>query len=101
MTDSRPLRTVTVVGLGAMGGSVAKTVLRRAPHTPVFGVEPDRECAALARRDGVRVVDRLEDCDVDDGVVVFAAAARRNGGPSCAKRLRRGVAPPSQPTWRA
>ncbi len=73
MTDSRPLRTVTVVGLGAMGGSVAKTVLRRAPHTPVFGVEPDRECAALARRDGVRVADRLEDCDVDDGVVVFAA----------------------------
>lgn len=56
-----------------MGGSVAKGVLRRLPGVPVFGVDPDGESAARAARDGVRVVPRLRDCDVDGGVVVFAA----------------------------
>ena len=73
MTDGPPFRTVSVVGLGAMGGSVAKVVMRRSPGVPVFGVDPDRESAGRAARDGVRVTAQLEDCDVDGGVVVFAA----------------------------
>ena len=73
MPEGARFRTVTVVGLGAMGGSVAKGMLRRRPGVPVFGVDPDGESAAQAARDGVRVVPSLRDCDVDDGVVVFAA----------------------------
>lgn len=73
MPEGPRFRTVTVVGLGAMGGSVAKGVLRRLPGVQVFGVDPDGESSARAARDGVRVVPRLRDCDVDDGVVVFAA----------------------------
>ncbi|MXX56235.1 MAG: prephenate dehydrogenase/arogenate dehydrogenase family protein [Gemmatimonadetes bacterium] len=73
MPEGPRFRTATVVGLGAMGGSVAKGVLRRLPGVPVFGVDPDGESAARAARDGVRVVPRLRDCDVDGGVVVFAA----------------------------
>ncbi|MDE2752490.1 MAG: prephenate dehydrogenase/arogenate dehydrogenase family protein [Gemmatimonadota bacterium] len=73
MPEGARFRTVTVVGLGAMGGSVAKGVLRRLPGVPVFGVDPDGESAVRAARDGVRVVPRLPDCDVDGGVVVFAA----------------------------
>lgn len=73
MTEGVPFRTVTVVGLGAMGGSVAKAVRRRAPEVPVFGVDPDRESALGAARDGVGVVGQLQECDVEGGVVVFAA----------------------------
>ena len=71
MSERTP-RSVTVVGLGVMGGSVAKAVLRRAPGVPVFGIEPDRHSAEMAARDGVRVLPRLDDCDLDGGVVVFA-----------------------------
>ncbi len=73
MPEGPWLRTVAVVGLGAMGGSVAKGVLRRFPGVPVFGVDPDVESAGRAARDGVRVAPSLGDCEVDDGVVVFAA----------------------------
>ncbi len=66
-------RSVTVVGLGVMGGSVARAVLKRLPGMPVFGVEPDRECAAMAARDGVEVFAGIEDAEVGGGVVVFAA----------------------------
>ena len=67
------LRSVAVVGLGVMGGSVAKAVARRAPAVPVFGVEPDAESARAAARDGVRVVRDLGECRLEGGVVVFAA----------------------------
>ncbi len=67
------IRSVAVVGLGVMGGSVAKAMARRAPGVPVFGVEPDAECAWAAERDGVRVVGDLGECSVKGGVVVFAA----------------------------
>lgn len=73
MPEGARFRTVTVAGLGAMGGSVAKGVQRRLPGVPVFGVDPDGESARRAARDGVRVVPSLRDCDVDGGVVVFAA----------------------------
>ena len=73
MPEGGRFRTVTVAGLGAMGGSVAKGVLRRLPGVPVFGVDPDGESAGRAARDGVRVAPSLRDCDVDGGVVVFAA----------------------------
>lgn len=73
MTEGALFRTVTVVGLGAVGGSVAKAVLRRAPGVPVFGIEPDRKSAGLAARDGVQVMGRLGDRDLGGGVVVFAA----------------------------
>lgn len=72
MPEGPRFRTATVVGLGAVGGSVAKGVLHRLPGVPVFGVDPDGESAARAARDGVRVVPCLRDCDVDGGVVVFA-----------------------------
>ncbi len=72
MPEDRRFRTVTVVGLGAVGGSVAKGMLRRLPGVPVFGVDPDGASAALAARDGVRVQPALGDCDVQGGAVVFA-----------------------------
>lgn len=66
-------RSVTVVGLGVMGGSVAQAVLGRLRGVPVFGVDPDPESAELAARDGVEMFARLEDAEVGGGVVVFAA----------------------------
>lgn len=72
MNSAAP-RRVIVVGLGVMGGSVAKTLKRRAPRTAVFGIDPDDESAALASRDGVVPVHALDDCDLDGAVVVFAA----------------------------
>ena len=63
---------LTVVGLGAMGGSVALAMLERFPGTRVFGVEPNEDSAARAAEAGVRIAARLEDCDVRDGLVVFA-----------------------------
>lgn len=56
-----------------MGGSVARTLARRAPRTTVFGIDPDDDCAALASRDGVVRARTLADCDPDGAVVVFAA----------------------------
>ncbi len=73
MIEGALFRSVTVVGLGAMGGSVAKAVLHRVPGVPVFGIDPDRESAGRAQRDGVQVTARLGDRDPGDGVVVFAA----------------------------
>ncbi|MDE2652272.1 MAG: prephenate dehydrogenase [Gemmatimonadota bacterium] len=72
MSSAAP-RHVIIVGLGVMGGSVAKTLKRRAPGTAVFGIDPDDESAALASRDGVVRVHALDDCDLDGAVVVFAA----------------------------
>ena len=67
------IRSVAVVGLGVMGGSVAKAVARRVPAVPVFGVEPDAGNARAAARDGVRVVRDLRESRLEGGVVVFAA----------------------------
>ncbi|MCY4574503.1 MAG: prephenate dehydrogenase/arogenate dehydrogenase family protein [Gemmatimonadetes bacterium] len=72
MNSAAP-RRVIIVGLGVMGGSVAKTLKRRAPRTVVFGIDPDDESAALASRDGVVRAHALDDCDLDGAVVVFAA----------------------------
>lgn len=66
-------RSVTVVGLGVIGGSVAQAVLRRLPGVPVFGIDPDRDSAAMAARDGVEVLAQLEDADPGGGTVIFAA----------------------------
>ncbi|MDE2981874.1 MAG: prephenate dehydrogenase/arogenate dehydrogenase family protein [Gemmatimonadota bacterium] len=63
---------VTVVGLGVMGGSVAKCLRRRVPELPVYGIEPDPGSAGLAAGDGVRLADSLDRCPLADGVVVFA-----------------------------
>lgn len=63
---------VTVVGLGVMGGSIAKCLRRRLPEVPVYGVEPDAASAALAAGDGVRLVRSLERCPLAGGVLVFA-----------------------------
>ena len=67
------MRSVTVVGLGVMGGSVAQAVLERLPRVPVYGIDPDPECAAMAAGDGVEVLARPGDAPVGGGVVVFAA----------------------------
>ena len=66
------IRSVAVVGLGVMGGSVAKAMARRAPAVPVFGVEPGGGSARAAARDGVRVVRDLGECRLEASVVVFA-----------------------------
>lgn len=66
-------RSVVIVGLGVMGGSVAKAVRRRAPELPVHGVDPDREAGRLAALDGVRPAPALAACPTDGAVVVFAA----------------------------
>ncbi len=72
MNSAAP-RRVVIVGLGVMGGSVAKALKRRAPRTAVFGIDPDDECAAPASRDGVVRAHALDDCHLDGAVVVFAA----------------------------
>ncbi len=72
MSSTAPGRVI-IVGLGVMGGSVAKALKRRAPRTAVIGIDPDDECAALASRDGVIRADALDQCDADGAVVVFAA----------------------------
>ena len=66
------IRSVTIIGLGVMGGSVAKAVARRMPAVPVVGVEPDAGSARAAARDGVRLVRDLGECRPDGSVVVFA-----------------------------
>ena len=66
-------RSVVVVGLGVIGGSVAKALRRRAPETPVYGIDPSAEAATLAARDGVWRARSLGECPVDGAVVVFAA----------------------------
>lgn len=71
MTE-RPAGHVAVVGLGVMGGSVVKALARRAPGTRICGIDPDDESAALAARDGVVRVHRLEDCELTGATVVFA-----------------------------
>ena len=63
---------VTVVGLGVMGGSVVKSLRRRHPEVPVYGIEPDPGSAGLAASDGVRVVDSLDRSPIAGGVVLFA-----------------------------
>lgn len=63
---------VTVVGLGVMGGSLAKCLRRRLPDLPVYGIEPDPGSAGLAAGDGVRLADSLDRCPLAGGVVVFA-----------------------------
>lgn len=68
-----PAGPVVIVGLGVMGGSVAKALVRRAPQVRLHGIDPDDGSAALAARDGVTRADRLEDCDLDGATVVFAA----------------------------
>lgn len=67
------IRAVTIVGLGAMGGSVAKALARRVPALRVFGVEPGGDSAGRAARDGVVVAQALDECPVEDGAVIFAA----------------------------
>lgn len=66
-------RSVVIVGLGVMGGSVAKAVRRQAPELPVYGVDPDPEAARLAALDGVRPAPALAACRTEGAVVVFAA----------------------------
>lgn len=66
-------RSVVIVGLGVMGGSVAKAVRRQAPDMPVYGVDPDHEAARLAALDGVRPAPALAACRTTGAVVVFAA----------------------------
>ncbi|MYI06675.1 MAG: prephenate dehydrogenase [Gemmatimonadetes bacterium] len=68
-----PTPTVAVVGLGVMGGSIVKALALRAPEARVYGIDPDDESAALAARDRVTIVERLEDCALGGATVVFAA----------------------------
>lgn len=63
---------VTLVGLGVMGGSVARALRRRCPEVPVYGIEPDPVSAELAARDGVRLARSLGECPLDGGVLLFA-----------------------------
>lgn len=65
-------RSVVVVGLGVMGGSVAKAVRARAPELPVYGVDSDDATVRSAARDGVRPAPGLAARDTESAVVVFA-----------------------------
>lgn len=60
-------RSVVIVGLGVMGGSVAKAVRGRAPELLVYGVDSDDAAVRLAAQDGVRPAPR----DTESAVVVF------------------------------
>jgi threonine dehydrogenase-like Zn-dependent dehydrogenase len=44
---------VGIVGLGLIGGSLARALRARDPHRRVLGVEPDSDARALAERDGL------------------------------------------------
>lgn len=68
-----PDGAVVVVGLGAMGGSVAKACAARWPSMRVQGIDPSAENARLAARDGVEVVGGLGQCRLDGSAVVYAA----------------------------
>ncbi len=68
----REVRSVTVVGLGAVGGSVAKAVRERLPGVRVNGIDPDPDSVRRAKGDGVRILPRLGAVDPVEGVVVFA-----------------------------
>lgn len=68
-----PCETVVVVGLGAMGGSVAKASAARLPAVRVQGVDPSPANAAMAARDGVEIVGRLDECRLAGSAVVYAA----------------------------
>lgn len=72
MTSPLP-DTVVVVGLGAMGGSVAKACSARLPAVRVQGVDPSPANAAKAADDGVEVVVGLDRCRLAGSVVVYAA----------------------------
>lgn len=65
--------TVVVVGLGAMGGSVAKACAARLPAVRVQGVDPSSANAAKAAGDGVEVVGGLDPRRLAGSVVVYAA----------------------------
>ncbi len=71
-------KRVVVVGLGLMGGSLAKAIRRRAPAVEVVGVDPDARVRALARDRGVRVAESFAACDAQGAVVVFAAPLDAN-----------------------
>ncbi len=65
-------RCVVIVGLGVMGGSVAKALKQRVPDINIVGIDPCGRQSDAARRDGVVLAGALADCDLDDAVVVFA-----------------------------
>lgn len=65
-------RSVVIVGLGVMGGSVAKAVRGRAPEFPVYGVDSDDAALRLAAQDGVRPAPGLAGHETENAVVVFA-----------------------------
>ena len=65
-------RSVTVVGLGAIGGSVARAVRTRLPGVPVNGIDPDARSARRAAGEGVRILVGLDHADLGAGAIVFA-----------------------------
>lgn len=51
--DKNTIRRIAVVGLGLIGGSVAKSLRRAYPEIIIIGVEPDEESCRLALEEGV------------------------------------------------
>ena len=43
---------IAIVGLGLIGGSLAKRIRRVFPHTHIVAVDLDAECLDLAHQDG-------------------------------------------------
>ncbi len=64
--------SVMAVGLGVMGGSVAKAVAKRFPAVPVRGIDTSRANAKEAARDGVEIVSGIEGRRLAGSVVVYA-----------------------------
>ena len=45
--------TIGFIGLGLIGGSIAKTIRRVHPDTVIYGFDTDREAGELACQEGV------------------------------------------------
>lgn len=72
---STPVQHVAVVGLGLIGGSVARTLVAQGRR--VTGWDPDADTRALARAAGVGTVATLDDLTVSGAPLVVVAVPLR------------------------
>ena len=62
--------TIGFIGLGLIGGSIAKTIRRVHPESTIYGFDTDTEAGKLACQEGVlnqfydKVDERFSTCDI-------------------------------------